>query len=160
MSLIRARPPVSTLTKAHQTQNDDEGGGPMSKPSICSIFLAVPALTTASLGCVTILGETPPWVAADVELQDRNRNACDTTQYLQVTGEITTQGTNQFGTRSCEYRLRIKNSNKTDAVRLYVYQHEKDGFALTEKSHWMGNVRVDPGKEGEWTGSIYIKRLT
>ena len=42
------------------------------------------------------------------------------------------------------------------AVKFFIYQHDKDGYANTEKSRWMGNVLVEPGKAGEWTGSIYL----
>jgi hypothetical protein len=85
-----------------------------------------------------------------------DNKTCDATRYLQVSSEITLQETNQFGTRACEYRLNIRNTDPDSAIRFYVYQHDQDGYANTEKSHWMGNVLVEPGEEGEWTGSIYI----
>jgi len=82
--------------------------------------------------------------------------SCDATPHLQVTREITVQETNQFGTRACEYRLKISNTHADKSVRFSIYQHDKDGYANTEKSHWMGNVLVEPGQAKEWTGSIYI----
>ena len=83
-------------------------------------------------------------------------SGCNATQYLRVSSEITLQETNQFGTRACEYRLKIVNTHPDQAVWFYIYQHDKDGYANTEKSRWMGNVKVEPDREEEWTGSIYI----
>jgi len=81
---------------------------------------------------------------------------CEATRYLKVSSEITLQETNQFGTRACEYRLKISNTHPDRAIRFDIYQHDQDGYANIEKSHWMGNVLIEPGEEGEWTGSIYI----
>jgi hypothetical protein len=81
---------------------------------------------------------------------------CYATPYLIVSSEIKLQETNQFGTRACEYRLTIRNNSPDEAIWFYVYQHDQDGYANTEKSRWMGNVYVEPGKTAEWTGSIYI----
>ena len=85
-----------------------------------------------------------------------NSKSCDATQSLQVTSEITMQETNQYGTRICEYTLTISNTDEDTGIWVYFYQHDKDGYAHTEKSHWMGNILIEPGKDGSWPASIYI----
>jgi len=92
--------------------------------------------------------------SAGTEISDGQ--LCEATRYLQVSSEITLQETNQFGTRACEYRLKISNTHPDRAIRFSIYQHDQDGYANTEKSHWMGNVLIEPDEEREWTGSIYI----
>ena len=116
----------------------------------------VAAIVIISLGCVTTPGEAPPWEAVDEELQDLNRNACDGTPSLAITSAITNQETNQYGTRMCEYTLTIKNTKGDIGIWVYFYQHDKDGYAHTEKSHWMGNILIESGKEENWSGHIYI----
>ena len=128
----------------------------MSKNNIHRIFFAVLALVVASLSCVSAPGGASPGDTSPDGLQEAGQFACDGTAYLIVTGEITSQGTNQFGTRGCEYVLKIRNNDPERAINFYIYQHEKDGYAHTEKSHWMGNILVEPGQVGTWTGSIYI----
>ena len=125
----------------------------MLKLNIHSTFFAVLALVIASLSCS---GGAPPADATEEGLQKTDQLACDGTAYLIVTGEITSQGTNQFGTRGCEYVLKVKNNDPEQAINFYIYQHEKDGYAHTEKSHWMGNIQIAPGQEATWPGSIYI----
>lgn len=121
-----------------------------------SSYLALLVMLIASLSCVTTPGEAPPIVAADEEIANLIQVACDGTSSLQVTSEITSQETNQFGTKVCEYTLKITNNHEDAAIRFYIYQHDKDGYQRTEKSHWMGNVLVEPGKVGGWPASIYI----
>jgi hypothetical protein len=82
-------------------------------------------------------------------------SACDATQHLFITSEITQQETNQFGTRLCSYQLKIYN-NGDSVVWFYIHQHEKDGYQGTEKRQWMGNFPIDPGKDVEWQGNISI----
>jgi len=84
-----------------------------------------------------------------------NSKTCDATQYLQVAVEITAQETNQFGTRLCEYTLTI-STDEDAGIWVYFYQHDRDGYAHTEKSRWMGNILVEPGGNGNWPGYIYI----
>jgi hypothetical protein len=83
-------------------------------------------------------------------------NACNATQYLGITSDFTRQETNQYGTRLCEYSLTIRNTNEEVGVWVYFYQHDKDGYAHTEKSHWMGNILTGPGADGNWSGSVYL----
>ena len=85
-----------------------------------------------------------------------NEKICEATQYLQVTSEIAHQETNQYGTRMCEYNLTIKNTDENAGIWVYFYQHDKDGYARTEKSHWMGNVLIASNEEANWSGNIYI----
>jgi hypothetical protein len=85
-----------------------------------------------------------------------NSKSCDATRFLQVASEITVQETNQYGTRICEYTLTINNTDEDTGIWVYFFQHDKDGYAHTEKSRWMGNLLIEPGKNGNWTGSIYI----
>jgi hypothetical protein len=83
-------------------------------------------------------------------------NTCDATQYLGVTSEVTRQETNQYGTRLCEYSLTIRNTSEDAGIWVYFYQHDKDGYAHTEKSRWMGKVLVGPGTDTDWSGSVYL----
>jgi hypothetical protein len=137
----------------------------MANRTISKITLMILVLIIVSLSC----GGPPPASPSESDssiqqpqepVEEKSSSPevgdCDATRYLQVSSEITLQETNQFDTRACEYRLTISNTHTDKAVWFYIYQHDKDGYANTEKSHWMGNLLVEPGKEGEWTGSIYI----
>jgi hypothetical protein len=126
------------------------------KKNALHLLLVLLAVVLASLSCVTSPGNTPPWLAGDQEAQNLIQSACDGTSALRVTGEITLQETNQFGTRACEYDLKVTNTNPDTPVRFYIYQHDADGYQHTEKRHWMGNVLVAPGATQTWHGSIYI----
>lgn len=119
------------------------------------IYMAFIILMVASLNCGNAPEDTPPWRTTE-ELQEASRFACDGTPYLIVTGEITNQGTNQFGTRSCEYILKIRNNDPEHAINFYIFQHDKDGYARTEKSRWMGRTLLEFGQEATWPASIYI----
>ena len=85
-----------------------------------------------------------------------DNKTCDATRFLQVAGEITAQETNQYGTRICEYTLTVSNTDEDTGIWVSFYQHDKDGYAHTEKSHWMGNILIKPGEDGSWPASIYI----
>jgi hypothetical protein len=98
------------------------------------------------------ISETP----ATQEASLSNSKTCGATQSLQVASEITVQETNQYGTRICEYTLTISNTDEDTGIWVYFYQHDKDGYAHTEKSHWMGNILIGPGEDGSWPASIYI----
>jgi hypothetical protein len=128
----------------------------MLKLNARNIFLPILSIVIASISCISTPGETAPWVAADEELQDLNKKTCGATLYLDVTSKITRQETNQYGTRLCEYKLKITNTHQDGSVRFYIYQHDQDGYAHTEKYHWMGNMLIEPGKEGEWSGNVYL----
>ena len=128
----------------------------MSKRNPNKSLFGVIVTILASLSCVSTPGEAPPWVAADQESQDLLRTACDGTPFLVVTSSITKQETNQYGTQLCEYTLTIKNTGSENSIGIYIYQHDKDGYAGTEKSHWMGNVLVSPDEEGNWLGNVYL----
>lgn len=120
------------------------------------ILAAVLAIGLASLSCMNQPGNAPPWIAGEIEVQELGREACDGTPYLSVQAEITSQGTNQFGTRFCEFTLYITNTNPEQPIHFYIFQHDQDGYAGTEGSQWMGNIQLDPVKKGSWNGSIYI----
>ena len=102
-----------------------------------------------------IASSTPDTSTAQVT-SPSNSKTCDATPSLQVTSEITVQETNQYGTRICEYTLTISNADENTGIWVYFYQHDKDGYAHTEKSHWMGNILIEPGGDGSWPASIYI----
>ncbi len=128
----------------------------MSKRSYRQILPLLLILLILSVSCLSMPGAKNPWVAAEDEFQDLDRVACDGTSSLAIIGTITSQGTNQYGTRYCEYSYTIKNNQEDTGVRVYFYQHDQDGYAHTEKFHWMGNIPIKPGQEGSWTGSVYI----
>ena len=113
-------------------------------------------LLVISLGCINMPGDIVPWQAADQELQAAAEDACNATAYIEITHEITLQETNQFGTRACEYTLQIKNMHPDSAISVVFYQHDKDGYANTENSHWMGNSHIKPGENAEWNASVYL----
>jgi hypothetical protein len=128
------------------------------------IFLMLITILIAQLSCDSPQAMTPEPEIADPGTSEPNPtptiapqgSECNATASLQVSSEITLQETNQYGTRGCEYSLTIKNTDAEHGVWVYFYQHDQDGYAHTEKSHWMGNILIAPGEEGEWTGSIYI----
>jgi hypothetical protein len=83
-------------------------------------------------------------------------NACNATQHLFVTSEITHQEVNKYNTRICKYKLAIHN-NADETVWFYLHIHEKDSYQQTEDFRWMGNFPIEPGQNfPEWVGNIAI----
>jgi hypothetical protein len=128
----------------------------MTKRDVRTSLLVVICSVMVTLSCVSSPGEAPPWVAADDELHDLNRTACDGTPSLVVTSTITKQETNQFGTQMCEYTLTFRNSNPERDLWIHVFQHDQDGYAGTEDSQWMGNILLGANEEENWFGYVYI----
>ena len=127
----------------------------MSRSNLNRLSIAASAVLLAALSCVTTPGAAPPIVAVDNEAQSLIQDACNATPYLNIDIEITLEETNQFGTRACEYKLVVFNTSDKP-LRIYAFQHDQDGYALTDKTRWMGNLLVEPSQAGEWPGSVYI----
>jgi len=120
----------------------------MAKNAIRSALTAILLLTAASLGCEQSVPSTPEYVPDEF--------ACDATPYVSVTSGITLQETNQFGTRACEYTLTVTSAYPDSTIRVFFFQHDRDGYQGTENSRWMGNVPLKPGRSNIWNGSIYF----
>lgn len=123
----------------------------MQKSKNLPMLFAVLALAAASL-CCNVPGASPTEEITPLPDAD----ACYATPYLSVKSQITTQETNQFGTRLCDYKLEITNANPETAINFYIYQHDADGYQGTEEYRWMGNVRLGVVETGEWQGYVYI----
>lgn len=116
-----------------------------SRPLLAALFV----LILAALGCEqSNVPPTPEYVP--------DAYACDATPYVSVTGGITLQETNQFGTRACEYTLVVTSAHPDTPIRFYIFRHDRDGYQGTESSRWTGNFLIQPGRSETWTGSIYI----
>jgi len=67
---------------------------------------------------------------------------------------ITRQETvDEFGSRSCDYKLEITNTDADHSVFYLINQYHADVYAGTEDFDWMGGFRVAPGETAEWEGS-------
>ncbi len=85
---------------------------------------------------------------------DADRQVCDGTSALQVKGVITRQEiVDEFGSRSCDYKLEITNTDADHSVFYLINQYHADVYAGTEDFDWMGGFRVAPGETAEWEGS-------
>ena len=133
----------------------------MAKTSLRNLFLAITALIITALSCnqPNRQSGTPGLSTEPGDLGNttgEQSDSCDASRFVQVSSQITRQETNQYGTRSCEYVLTIKNTSDFYNVWVYFYQHDKDGYQHTEKSRWMGQTQIRPGDETEWRGQISI----
>lgn len=114
-----------------------------------SVGLALLALGLALLSC-NAPGNQP------ADQPGLEGASCAASDQLQVEAQITLQETNQFGTRICEYVLRVRNTSPDREVWFYIFQHDRDGYARTEQSDWKGNVQLAPGAQAEWQASVNI----
>jgi hypothetical protein len=71
-----------------------------------------------SLGNEEVIEGQP--APSDSESTGQNTNACNATEYLQVTGVVVTeQYTNKYETRICNYTLSIQSIHPTDPIRYF-----------------------------------------
>ena len=82
---------------------------------------------------------------------------CDGTSSFRVVGVIIRQETvDEFGSRSCDYDLKITNTDPVNSVYYLIHQYHADVYAGTEDFDWMGGFLVAPGGTEEWKGSYVV----
>ncbi len=88
----------------------------------------------------------------------RPTDQCNATQHVQVSGHMTRNQTDAWGTWLCEYHLALTNAHPDRVLWVLAHKHEADVWAKTDESEWMLIGRLDP--QGTEERPAYVDEYT